>query len=133
MFGLHSFPDGPDRNSWRGEKPPFHVPVLVLTRALCPSIETAGGTMFHFLSASPTESLDHALEAADGRDIRIGGDDAIEQLAGLRAGRDGDIGVGGAILATQLLRAKLPDELLLFTHPVILGRGRPLLDMSTPR
>jgi dihydrofolate reductase len=63
------------------------------------------------------------------RDTRIiGGGDAIEQLAALRAEGDGDIGIGGATLATQLLRAKLLDELLLFTHPVILGQGRPLFD-----
>jgi|GEM_PF-372871 len=58
----------------------------------------------------------------------IGGDDAIEQLATLRAEGNGDIGVGGATLATQLLQAGLLDELMLFTHPVILGRGRPLFD-----
>lgn len=58
----------------------------------------------------------------------IGGDDAIEQLAALRADTDGDIGVGGAMLATQLLRAGLLDELLLTTHPAILGFGRPLFD-----
>ena len=64
-----------------------------------------------------------------GYDTRIiGGDDAIEQLAALRAGTDGTIGVGGATLATQLLRAGLLDELLLFTHPTILGFGRPLFD-----
>lgn len=59
---------------------------------------------------------------------RIIADDAIEQLASLRTHGDGDIGVGGATLATQLLRANLLDELLLFTHPVILGGGRPLFD-----
>jgi dihydrofolate reductase len=58
----------------------------------------------------------------------VGGDDAIAQLAAIRAETDGDIGVGGAMLATALLRAKLLDELLLFTHPVILGEGRPLFD-----
>jgi dihydrofolate reductase len=59
----------------------------------------------------------------------IGGDDgAIEQLAVLRRETDGDIGIGGANLATQLLRAQLLDELLLFTHPVVLGAGRPLFD-----
>ncbi|SCL52338.1 dihydrofolate reductase family protein [Micromonospora chersina] len=64
-----------------------------------------------------------------GHDTRvIGGDDAIEQLAALRAGTDGTLGVGGAALATQLLRAGLLDELLLFTHPAILGFGRPLFD-----
>jgi len=58
----------------------------------------------------------------------VGGDDAIEQLATIRAETDGDIGVGGAMLATQLLRANLLDELMLFTHPVVLGGGRPLFD-----
>lgn len=55
-------------------------------------------------------------------------DDAVEQLARLRAESSGDIGVGGATIATLLLRAGLLDELLLFIHPVILGRGRPLFD-----
>jgi dihydrofolate reductase len=36
--------------------------------------------------------------------------------------------VRDAALATQLLRAGLLDELLLFTHPAILGFGRPLFD-----
>jgi len=64
-----------------------------------------------------------------GHDTRIiGGDDAIEQLAALRAGTEGSIGVGGATLATHLLRAGLLDEMLLFTRPVILGSGRPLFD-----
>lgn len=58
----------------------------------------------------------------------IGGDDAIGQLAALRAGTDGRISVGGATLATQLLRAGLLDELLLWTHPSYLGFGRPLFD-----
>jgi dihydrofolate reductase len=58
----------------------------------------------------------------------IGGDDAIDQLETLRRETEGDIGVGGASLATQLLRRHLLDELLIFTHPVILGSGRPLFD-----
>ena len=57
-----------------------------------------------------------------------GGEDAIEALARLRERTGGDIGVGGATVATQLLRAGLLDELLLFTHPVVLGTGRPLFD-----
>lgn len=58
----------------------------------------------------------------------IGGGDAINELAVLRRETDGDIGVGGVTLATQLLQAHLLDELLLFTHPVLLGAGRPLFD-----
>ena len=62
----------------------------------------------------------------------FGGDDAIDQLAQLRAETDGRIGVGGATIATQLLRAGLLDELMLFTHPAILGTGRPLFDDDLP-
>ena len=58
----------------------------------------------------------------------VGGPDAIAQLATIRAKTDGAIGVGGATLATALLTAELLDELMLFTHPVILGHGRPLFD-----
>jgi dihydrofolate reductase len=58
----------------------------------------------------------------------LGGPDAIGRLATLRATTDGDIGVGGANLATQLHEAGLLDELLLFTHPALLGTGRPLFD-----
>lgn len=58
----------------------------------------------------------------------FGGSDAIDQLARFRAETDGHIGVGGATLATQLLAAGLLDDLLLFTHPVVLGSGRPLFD-----
>ena len=61
----------------------------------------------------------------------FGGDDAIERLGELRASSSGDIGVGGADVATQLLAAGLLDEVLLFTHPVILGSGRPLFDEMT--
>jgi len=59
---------------------------------------------------------------------RIVGDDAIAQLAAIRESTYGDIGVGGANVATQLLEAGLLDELMLFTHPVVLGAGRPLFD-----
>jgi dihydrofolate reductase len=79
-------------------------------------------------TAKPKVLVSRTRHGAD-HDTRIfGGDDAIEQLAALRAGTDGTIGVGGAALATQLLRAGLLDELLLFTHPAILGFGRPLFD-----
>lgn len=65
-----------------------------------------------------------------GHNTRIVGADAIERLADMRADSSGRIGVGGATVATQLLEAKLLDELLLFTHPAILGNGRPLFDRT---
>jgi dihydrofolate reductase len=77
---------------------------------------------------APKVLVSRTRDSADHNTRIIGGDHAIEQLATLRAETDGDIGVGGAALATQLLRAGLLDELLLFIHPAILGFGRPLFD-----
>ena len=79
-------------------------------------------------TAQPKVLVSRTRQNADHNTRIIGGEDAIEQLAALRASTDGAIGVGGATLATQLLRARLLDELLLATHPTILGFGRPLFD-----
>ena len=79
-------------------------------------------------TSTPKVLVSRTRHSAEHNTRIVGGDDAIEQLAAIRAQGDGDIGVGGATLATQLLRAHLLDELLLFTHPVILGTGRPLFD-----
>jgi dihydrofolate reductase len=79
-------------------------------------------------TAKPKVLVSRTRHSADHNTRIIGGDDAIEQLAALRAETDGAIGVGGAALATQLLRAGLLDELMLWTHPSFLGFGRPLFD-----
>ena len=73
MFGLHTYPDDPDWRGWWGDEPPFRVPVFVLTHTQRPSIEMAGGTTFHFLSATPNEALERALDVAGGKDVRVGG------------------------------------------------------------
>jgi dihydrofolate reductase len=83
-------------------------------------------------TAKPKVLVSRTRRTADHNTRIIGGDDAIAQLADLRAETDGAIGVGGAMLATQLLRAGLLDELLLATHPAILGLGRPLFDDELP-
>ena len=79
-------------------------------------------------TAKPKVLVSRTRSSADHNTRVIGGDDAISQLAALRTQTDGAISVGGATLATQLLRAGLLDELLLSTHPAILGFGRPLFD-----
>ncbi|MFG1652791.1 dihydrofolate reductase family protein [Micromonospora sp. NPDC049275] len=79
-------------------------------------------------TSAPKVLVSRTRSRADHDTRVIGGDDAIEQLARLKAETDGTLGVGGATIATQLLRAGLLDELLLFTHPAILGSGRPLFD-----
>ena len=108
MFGLHNFPDDPNWRGWWGDEPPFHVPVFVLTHtAPRPSIEMAGGTVFHFVSASPQEALDRALAAASGKDVRVG---------------------GGASTVRDFLKAGLVDQLHVAIAPILLGRGIRLWD-----
>jgi dihydrofolate reductase len=82
----------------------------------------------HIWTDAPKVLVSRTRHSADHHTRIIGGTDAIEQLAAFRAETDGPIGVGGATIATQLLRAGLLDELLLFTHPTVLGFGRPLFD-----
>ncbi|SDC04982.1 RibD C-terminal domain-containing protein [Raineyella antarctica] len=107
MFGLHDHPDDPDWRGWWGDEPPFRVPVFVLTHTPRPALEMAGGTTFHFLSAGPTEVLERALEAAGGKDVRIG---------------------GGAAVVHDFLRAGLVDHLHVAIAPILLGRGARLWD-----
>jgi dihydrofolate reductase len=107
MFGLHNFPDDPDWRGWWGDEPPFRVPVFVLTHSARTSIEMAGGTTFHFLSASPRDALDRALEAAHGGDVRVG---------------------GGASVVRDFLKARLVDQLHVAIAPILLGRGIRLWD-----
>ena len=107
MFGLHNFPDDPDWRGWWGDEPPFRVPVFVLTHRARPSITMAGGTTFHFLSATPHEALDRALLAAEGQDVRVG---------------------GGPTVVRDFLKAGLVDQLHVAIAPILLGRGIRLWD-----
>ncbi|HEY5628497.1 MAG TPA: dihydrofolate reductase family protein [Candidatus Limnocylindrales bacterium] len=107
MFGLHNFPDDPEWRGWWGDEPPFRCPVFVLTHAPRPSIEMAGGTAFHFLSATPEEALERALAVAGGKDVRVG---------------------GGPTVVREFLKAGLVDELHVAIVPILLGRGIRLWD-----
>jgi dihydrofolate reductase len=92
---------------WWGDEPPFHTPVFVLTHHPRAPIELHGGTTFHFIDASPQEALQQAREAANGRDVRIG---------------------GGVSTLRQFLAADLVDHMHLAVVPIILGRGERLWD-----
>lgn len=108
MFGLHTFPDDPDWKGWWGERPPFGIPVYVLTHtAPRPAIPMQGGTTFHFRNGVIEDVLAEATEAAGSRDVRIG---------------------GGFSTAHEFLRAGLVDDLHLMVAPVVLGRGNRLWD-----
>lgn len=106
MFGLHNFPDDPQWRGWWGDEPPFHVPVFVLTHKPRPAI-TVGDTTFTFLDASTEAALEQALQAADGKDVRIG---------------------GGPTVARDFLRAGLVDRLHVGITPILLGSGIRLWD-----
>jgi dihydrofolate reductase len=107
MFGLHDHPDDPDWRGWWGDEPPFRVPVFVLTHTPRPSFEMAGGTTFHFLSATPIVALERARDVAGGKDVRVG---------------------GGASVARDFLKAGLVDQLHVAIVPILLGRGIRLWD-----
>jgi dihydrofolate reductase len=58
-------------------------------------------------------------------DARLARADAGEVISALREEFPGDLDVGGAILAGELIRRGLVDEYRLVVHPVILGAGTP--------
>lgn len=79
-------------------------------------------------TAAPKIMVSRTRTEAEHNTTVLGGNDAINQLGRIREKSFGYVGVGGANLASQLLAAGFLDELWLFTHPVLLGTGRPLFD-----
>jgi dihydrofolate reductase len=66
-----------------------------------------GGTTFHFINASPADTLEAARAAAGGQDVRIG---------------------GGATIIRDFLAAGLIDHMHVVVVPILLGRGVRLWD-----
>lgn len=99
--------DWPDDNwkGWWGDNPPYHCPVFVLTHHPRASIEMEGGTTFHFVTDGIHAALKRATEAANGRDVRVG---------------------GGVSTIRQYVQAGLVDEMHLVMSPVLLGTGEHL-------
>ncbi|MEE3850187.1 dihydrofolate reductase family protein [Gordonia sp. LSe1-13] len=90
---------------WWGENPPFHTPVVVLTRHPRPPLEMQGGTTFHFVDAKPKDALAQARRLAGDRDVRIG---------------------GGTTTIREFLAEDLIDEMHIVMVPILLGRGERL-------
>jgi dihydrofolate reductase len=114
MFGPVRGP-WPDENwrGWWGENPPYHVPAFVLTNHARAPLVMEGGTTFHFITGGIHEALEKAKEAAQGKDVRIG---------------------GGVSVICQYLQAGLIDELHVAVAPVLLGKGEALwagMDMES--
>ena len=107
MFGpiRGEWPDDGWRGWW-GKNPPYHGPVFVLTHHAHQSIEMEGGTVFHFVTGGAREAFDRAVEAAEGKDVQIG---------------------GGVSTIRQYLEAGLIDELHVAIAPRLLGSGEHLL------
>ena len=107
MFGPVRGPWPDDSwKGWWGDSPPYHVPVFVLSHHARAPLTMAGGTTFHFVTDGIHAALERAQQAAQGKDIRIG---------------------GGAATIRQYLSAGLIDELHLAISPTLLGTGEHLL------
>ena len=106
MFGPIRGPWPDDAwKGWWGDNPVYHVPVFVLTHHPRASIVMAGGTTFHFVTGGIEVALKMAREAANDKDVRIG---------------------GGVATVQAYLRAKLIDEMHVAISPVVLGAGEAL-------
>jgi dihydrofolate reductase len=68
-----------------------------------------GGTTFHFVTDGVDAALERAFEAADGRDVRLG---------------------GGVDTVRQCVRAGLVDDLHVVVVPTLLRAGERLFDFD---
>jgi dihydrofolate reductase len=112
MFGPIRGP-WPDENwkGWWGDNPPYHCPVFVLTHYERAPVTMAGGTIFHFVTDGIEAALERAVQAANGKDVLLG---------------------GGVATVRQYLRAGLIDEMHLAISPILLGSGEHLFaDIDT--
>jgi dihydrofolate reductase len=91
---------------WWGDEPPYHCHVFVLTHHPRAPVTMKGGTVFHFVTDGISTALRQAHEAAQGKDVRLG---------------------GGVSTIRQYLQAGLIDDMHLAISPVLLGAGENLL------
>src|SRR6202040_3035658 len=113
MFGPVRGPWPDDRwKGWWGDDPVYHVPVFVLTHHARAPIVMQGGTTFYFVTDGIHSALERAKEAANGKDVRLG---------------------GGASTMKQYLRAGLVDDMHFVILPALIGsRERLFPDLNLP-
>lgn len=106
MFGPVRGPwQGESWKGWWGDTPPYHTPVFVLTHHARSPLVMKGGTTFYFVTEGAESALEKAREAANGKDVRIG---------------------GGVSVIRQYLSLDRIDEMHLAVSPVLLGEGEHL-------
>jgi len=106
MFGPVRGPWPDDSwKGWWGDTPPYHTPVFVLTHHARAPLAMKGGTTFYFVTDGPQSALNQAKEAAQGKDVRVG---------------------GGVATIRQYLVAGQIDEMHLAMSPVLMGEGEHL-------
>ena len=74
--------------------------------------------------ALPRIVFSNTLERVEGN-ARLAGDNVAEEVARLKEQPGQDVAVGGAGLASTLIKLDLIDEYRLFVSPVVLGCGTP--------
>lgn len=87
------------------------------TRSAEPELEFA-----RIWKATPKVVFSRTLEHVEG-DARLVRGDAAHEVARLKEGAGKDLAVGGAGLASSLMRLGMVDECRLFVSPVALGAG----------
>ena len=108
MFGPVRGPWPDERwRGWWGDNPVYHVPGCVLTNHARAPLVMPGGATFHCVTEGPVVALERAREAAQGKDVRVG---------------------GGVNVIQQYLRQRLIDEMHIAISPVLLGAGERLFD-----
>ncbi len=117
VMGRNMFGGGPGPwssepwNGWWGDNPPFHTPVFVVTHFEREPLELEGGNVFHFVTGGVEKAVELAREAADGKDVSIG---------------------GGGETVQRCIAAGLLDQLQIHLVPILLHDGVRLFD-DVPR
>jgi dihydrofolate reductase len=89
-----------------------------------PDIDEVELEWAHIWKATPKLVFSTTLDAVEGNATLVSGD-AVDEVTRLKSESGQDLGVGGAGLASTLIKAGLVDEYRLFINPIILGGGTP--------
>ena len=83
-------------------------------------------------NATPKVVFSHELESVE-HGARLVRGDVGEELAKLRQEFEGEIAVGGPLLAAQFIEHGLVDRYQMVVHPVVLGAGTPFFPPGVSR